>query len=61
VTGALETSNIKTIHLVLRTIDTEKGRQEETDVDPYILTLSSEFALVGAQKLPDGGCATKIR
>ena len=36
-TEALKTSNIKTVRFILRTIDTEEGRQLQTGIDLYIL------------------------
>ena len=36
-TVALKTSNIKTVLSILRTIDTEEGRQLQTGIDLYIL------------------------
>ena len=36
-TEALKTSNIKTVLFILRTIDTEDGRQLRTGTDLYIL------------------------
>jgi hypothetical protein len=54
---ALKTSNIKTVHSILRTIDTEEGRQGRTGVDPYILTFETpvrEYVTFAFQPCPGG-------